>query len=108
MNFIHIDVSELAPPEPMMKILSALASFGDPLLIENKLTENMSTSVKMRSALAQCLVVKHRRQPFPLYEKLTATGWAYHCEVRGDDDVLLYIYRQSAQQMFEHFLQQGT
>jgi len=87
MVFTQIDVSELAPPAPMAVILSALAE-----LVNNS------------SADKHCLVVRHRRQPFPLYEKLNATGWAYHCQIRTNDDILLYIYRQTAQQAFEHYL----
>jgi len=84
----QIDVSELAPPEPMTAILSTLAQ-----LITTKL------------ATKQCLLVKHRRQPFPLYEKLIATGWAYHCQVITDDEILLYIFRQTAQQDFDLYLE---
>jgi uncharacterized protein (DUF2249 family) len=54
---IKLDVSDLLPPEPMTQILLALS----------KLTP------------AQYLTVLHRRQPFPLYEKLLSTGWQYHC-----------------------------
>ena len=80
MELVEVDVKELAPPEPMSVILSALA----------QLTH------------AQCLLVSHRRQPFPLYEKLQQAGFAYHCEVHSDDNISLYIYRQTEQQVFEH------
>ena len=84
MNFIQIDVSELAPPEPMTAILSALGELAQHGLL-----------------LEQCLVVKHRREPFPLYEKLIAAGWDYHCQINTNNDILLYIYHQSAQLAFE-------
>jgi len=82
MELVEVDVKQLAPPEPMTVILSALAQLTD----------------------GQCLLVSHRRQPFPLYEKLQQAGWAYHCEVNSDDNISLYIYRQDAQQLFEHNL----
>jgi len=84
MNFTQIDVSDLAPPEPMTMILSALS----------KLEKATNTTV-------QCLMVKHRRQPFPLYERLISAGWAYHCQINAEDDILLYIYRQTSQQAFD-------
>ncbi len=82
MELVTVDVSELAPPEPMTVILTALASLE----------------------LGHCLLVTHRRQPFPLYEKLIQAGWAYHCQVHNDDHISLFIYRHIEQQLFEqHF-----
>jgi uncharacterized protein (DUF2249 family) len=82
MEFVAVDVSELAPPEPMTVILTALANLEQ----------------------GDCLLVTHRRQPFPLYEKLIQAGWAYHCQVHNDDHVSLFIYRQIEKQLFEqHF-----
>ena len=86
MNLIHIDVKGLSPPEPMTAILSALARLD--------LDDNVP----------RCLVVKHRRQPFPLYEKLLTAGWAYYCQVNSDDDIILYIFRKTTQQAFNVFL----
>lgn len=74
-----VDVSELAPPEPMTVILTALAGLKK----------------------GYCLLVTHRRQPFPLYEKLVQAGWAYHCEVHDDDNISLFIYLQVEQLVFE-------
>lgn len=82
MEFVAVDVSELAPPEPMTVILTALANLEQ----------------------GYCLFVTHRRQPFPLYEKLTQAGWAYHCQVHSDDQISLFIYRQAEQQQFEQHL----
>ncbi len=79
LKIITVDVSELAPPEPMRVILSHLAKLSD----------------------QECLQVKHRRQPFPLYENLGVAGFAYHCVIHKPDDVTLYIYHSNAQQAFE-------
>lgn len=91
MNITQLDVSQLAPPEPMTLILSALSE----LLKESKGVTGSEG----------CLVVKHRRQPFPLYEQLLCAGWAYHCEVKAMDDITLYIYRKTAQHAFELYWQ---
>lgn len=72
LELVKINVSELAPPEPMTKILQALA----------KLSPD------------QCLQVQHNRQPFPLYDKLTQTGWGYHCVQVSDNQVTLFIFKQ--------------
>ena len=60
MQLVSVDVSELAPPEPMTVILTALASLE----------------------LDHCLLVTHRRQPFPLYEKLIQAGFTV--ELKGE------------------------
>lgn len=80
--FIKIDVSALAPPEPMTVILTHLA----------KLTAQ------------ECLIIEHRRQPFPLYEKLTQAGFSYHCVVHTEDEVTLYIFHQNSQTVFDEWL----
>jgi hypothetical protein len=79
---IKIDVSGLAPPEPMTVILTHLA----------KLT------------VQECLLIKHRREPFPLYEKLKQAGFSYHCIVHKQDDISLYIFHQTAQSVFDEWL----
>ena len=79
LEFVRLDVSELAPPEPMTQILQALA----------KLSPD------------QCLEVQHSRQPFPLYEKLVQTGWGYHCDQISDNRITLYIFKQEKQSRFE-------
>ncbi len=78
LKFINVDVSGLAPPEPMTVILKHLA----------KLMHQ------------ECLLIKHRRQPFPLYEKLNDAGFSYHCVVHAQNDIDLYIYHQSEQNLF--------
>ncbi|WDE13800.1 DUF2249 domain-containing protein [Thalassomonas haliotis] len=57
MDEIYLDVSELAPPDPMTKILMALAELQ----------------------AGQYLRVAHSREPVPLYEKLQVAGWGYLC-----------------------------
>ena len=75
-----VDVSELSPPEPMTEILTALSRLNQ----------------------GDCLLVIHRRQPFPLYEKLLQQGWAYHCQIHNDENISLFIYRQKDLLLFEH------
>ena len=82
MEGVYLDVSELAPPEPMTKIITSLAQLSP----------------------QQCLVVNHSRQPFPLYEKLAAAGWAYHCVEMRADQFNIYIYQASEQSSFTTFL----
>lgn len=50
-----LDVSELEPPEPMVRVLAALRELGDD----------------------EFLVFRHRREPFPLYPMLTEMGFSY-------------------------------
>lgn len=75
MNFVNIDVSEQVPPEPMTNIMMSLAKLQDD----------------------ECLLVKHSRQPFPLYEKLQQAGWLYHCEQVAVDHIRLYIFAPELQ-----------
>jgi len=82
LKFIKVDVSSLAPPEPMTIILKHLAT----------LTHH------------ECLLVKHRRQPFPLYEKLNDAGFSYHCVEHANNDIELYIFHLSSQNLFDKTL----
>jgi hypothetical protein len=70
-EMIKLDVSSLPAPEPMTKIIQTLA----------RLTE------------LQFLKVHHRREPFPLYEKLTAAGWQYFCQQQKEESFVIYIYQ---------------
>mgnify|MGYP000265314172 CR=1 FL=1 len=79
LKYISVDVSQLEPPEPMSVILAHLA----------KLEHQM------------CLLIKHRRQPFPLYEKLNDAGFSYHCELISQNEIELYIFHQSVQGKFD-------
>ena len=56
---IDLDVSELPAPEPMRQILLALAALSP----------------------GQCLVISHRKNPVPLYPKLTELGFVYRVDV---------------------------
>lgn len=82
LQFVTVDVSDLAPPEPMTVILKHLSTL---------------------TAL-QCLVISHRRQPYPLYEKLANAGFSYHCVVKAQEAILLYIFHQSAAPFFNQLL----
>lgn len=82
LKLLTVNVSALAPPEPMTVILMHLAT----------LTQQ------------ECLLVKHRRQPFPLYEKLKEAGFSYHCVVHAQDNISLYIFHQIAQNLFDEML----
>ena len=75
MKYSEIDVRELAPPEPMTAILSALSTLPQ----------------------GEGLLVHHSRQPFPLYDKLTGAGWTYQVEQKAEDYFLLSIFRQQDQ-----------
>jgi uncharacterized protein (DUF2249 family) len=54
----ELDVRDLAPPEPLERVLDALADLppGDRLLVH------------------------HRREPFPLYDLLRRMGYAWRTE----------------------------
>jgi len=87
MELITIDVSELQPPEPMTEILRSLSNL----------------------AKLQCLKVIHSREPFPLYKKLSESGWSHFCQLLPASNVEfkqchIFIYKQSESTHFEaHF-----
>jgi len=68
---VIIDVSDLPAPEPMTKIIQTLVTI----------------------TTQQFLLVHHRREPFPLFEKLTSAGWLYSCQQQTPDDYQIYIYK---------------
>jgi uncharacterized protein (DUF2249 family) len=82
LTFITVDVSALTPPEPMTVILMHLSTL----------------------TTQECLLIKHRRQPFPLYEKLNDAGFSYHCLVHSQDDITLYVFHQKTQTVFDKWL----
>ena len=86
MQLFKVDVIALEPPEPMTIILTSLAQL----------------------TAKQCLLVSHRRQPFPLYEKLLQTGWKYHCIVHDDNNISLYIYRLNDHDDFQCHLENNS
>jgi uncharacterized protein (DUF2249 family) len=63
-----LDVSTLPPPEPMERVLDALALLGR----------------------GDRLVVRHRRQPFPLYDLLRRLGYRWTVE-GGEGDWRILI-----------------
>lgn len=78
-ELVQLDVKDLAPPEPMTAILLALSTL----------------------AAHQILRVYHRREPFPLYEKLEASGWCHHCAKLEDDFYAIHIFKPENQITFD-------
>jgi len=77
-----VNVSALAPPEPMQVILSALAQLPNGAVLK----------------------VSHRREPFPLYERLVANGWLYHSKQVLDENFVIYIAKEVDKQQFSAFI----
>lgn len=78
-ELVLLDVRELAPPEPMTAILSALAIL----------------------APQQILKVSHRREPFPLYERLEAADWCHHCKKINEDLYVIHIFKHENKSIFK-------
>lgn len=68
-----IDVSHLPPPEPMTEILKALSTLPDNSFLQ----------------------VLHRREPFPLYEKLPQLGFSHKTIPIDDGCFQINIFRNS-------------
>jgi len=68
---VILNVSDLAAPEPMTRIIQAL----------------------MKLTRQQFLLVHHRREPFPIFEKLTSAGWLYNCQQQTPDRYQIYIFK---------------
>ncbi len=85
-NFVQINVKDLPPPKPMVKILTALSSLES----------------------HQVLKVLHRREPFPLYEKLLEANWHYRCDKIADDDFVLYIFHLENIDLLNHLNDQTS
>lgn len=66
---VTIDVSELTPPQPMIKILDALAKLGP----------------------GETLLVHHQRRPAYLYPKLAELGYQNKTIEKGPNQVEIYI-----------------
>lgn len=75
MTSVHLDNRGLQPPEPMVRILSALATLPED-------TE---------------LVVQMDREPILLYPELERRGFAWEFAEAGSDGSLLTIRRAAAQ-----------
>jgi uncharacterized protein (DUF2249 family) len=71
MSLVLLDVSALEPPEPMAKIIQALAKLKP----------------------EECLKIRHRREPFPLYEKLIQTGWEYSTIKQAEYRYIIFIFK---------------
>lgn len=69
---VSIDVSELSPPQPMMKILAALEQLGS----------------------GEVLLVHHRRRPVHLYAKLAELGYRQKTVEHGPEEVDIYIRKR--------------
>jgi len=77
MKALCLDVSNLAPPEPMSTILTALAELP----------------------AKHYLKIIHSRIPYPLFTKLNENGWNYrYCE---HEKVCLFIFRRDEQVEFD-------
>ncbi|PCI63288.1 MAG: hypothetical protein COB35_01465 [Gammaproteobacteria bacterium] len=78
-----LDVSDLAPPEPMSTILTALAQLP----------------------AKHYLKIIHSRIPYPLLTKLDENGWNYrYCpkqKSNNHEKICLFIYRSNDQVEFE-------
>jgi uncharacterized protein (DUF2249 family) len=68
---VHIDVSDLAPPEPMIRILEAASTLRP----------------------GQTLQVEHHRRPVYLYPQLEARGFVHETDEIGPGQVRIYIRR---------------
>jgi len=79
MELVFLDVSELEPPGPMTEILFALSALSS----------------------LQCLHINHRKEPFPLYNKLIDSGWQYFCQRISSEQFHIFIYRIEQKSEFE-------
>jgi uncharacterized protein (DUF2249 family) len=68
----ELDVHELQPPEPMVRILSMLPTLGPD----------------------DALIVTHHREPIPLYAHLEAAGFSHSIETLPNGQFRLTIRRQ--------------
>lgn len=68
---IEVDVRQLSPPEPMVKILETLADVDEQTL----------------------LLVHHHREPLYLYEKLQARGYQWRLQKIADNHFQLKIWK---------------
>ena len=73
-DMVRLDVSDLAPPEPMVRILEAAAKLGP----------------------EQTLFVEHHRRPVYLYPQLDAQGFLHATHEAGPGRVEIQIWRPRA------------
>lgn len=69
----HLDVRDLAPPEPMVRALAALTAL----------------------AADEYLLLIHRREPLPLYDLLARMGWRHRVHAAAPDRFEIQIWRES-------------
>jgi uncharacterized protein (DUF2249 family) len=79
-----LDVSDLEPPEPMLQVLAALTDLADD----------------------EALLMRHRREPVPLYAVLAGQGYRHSARVRpsqahGGEVWEVTIWRADAQRSHE-------
>ncbi len=67
-----LDVSMLEPPQPMERVLEAIAQLGE----------------------GDILKVQHRREPRLLYPLLEKLGYTWHCEQQAEAQYLILIWLQ--------------
>jgi uncharacterized protein (DUF2249 family) len=70
-GIVHLDVSDLVPPEPMVRILEAAAKLGE----------------------GETLLVEHHRRPVYLYPQLETQGYAHETTELGPGRVQIRIRR---------------
>jgi len=68
---ITVDCRELAPPEPMIKVLEAVERLGP----------------------EEAVLMLHRKRPAPLLSRLEEQGLAYSLKERENGDTELLIWR---------------
>lgn len=68
---VLVDVSELAPPEPLAVAMNAAE----------------------RLAPGQCLRIHHWREPLLLYERLTRRNFGYDTRLGPDDSCEVFVWR---------------
>ncbi|OMH32758.1 DUF2249 domain-containing protein [Motiliproteus sp. MSK22-1] len=78
-QLVHIDVSELEPPEPMATVLKSL--------------QQLESDAALR--------VYHRRQPFPLFKLLDEMGYAYHCIELNYSEFAIYIWLKNEESLHD-------
>lgn len=77
---IALDVRQLSPPEPMMKILETLPQVDERTL----------------------LFVHHHREPLFLYEKLQARGYKWHVKMISENDFHVKIWKEGETSMIQN------
>jgi len=77
---ISLDVSELEAPEPMRQVLLALSTLSQ----------------------GQCLIIYHRKNPIPLYPKLTELGFVYRVDINSRERDLSTFFDEQMNKYSNH------